>query len=154
MSSPPPRFTLTSPAFAAREAIPARYTCDREDVSPPVAWAGAPPGTASLVLIVRDQDAHDFLHWLAYEIQGAPTGSLPAAIPRSAATPKQGLNDFGRIGYGGPCPPSGTHHYVFSLSAVDRSLGLGGGRKLVQVEMAMSGHVLAMTELVGTYKRH
>ena len=151
MSSPP--FTLSSPAFAAQKAIPRRFTCDGEDVSPPLAWAGAPAGTKSLVLIVTDPDARGFVHWVAYEIPGAGSGSLPEAIPPSATTPKQGRNDFGKVGYGGPCPPSGTHRYVFRISAIDRTLGLDDGRMASEVEAAMKGHVLASAELVGTYQR-
>jgi Raf kinase inhibitor-like YbhB/YbcL family protein len=150
-----PRFLLTSTAFAARSEIPTRYTCDGADVSPPLAWSGAPAGTASLVLIVHDPDA-GFLHWLAYDIPGTPSGSLPEAIPRSAPSPVQGRNDFGKVGYGGPCPPHGAaaHHYVFGLWAVSRTLGLNGGKTAAEVEAAMGGDILATTELVGLYKRH
>ena len=151
MSSPP--FTLSSPAFDAASAIPARFTCDGADVSPALAWAGAPAGTESLVLVVHDPDARDFVHWVAYDIDGAPDGTLPEAIARSAASPKQGRNGFGNDGYGGPCPPSGTHHYVFRLSALDGPLGLAAGRTAAEVESAMRGHVLATAELTGTYKR-
>jgi Raf kinase inhibitor-like YbhB/YbcL family protein len=152
--TPLPIFTLTSTAFAPRTGIPTRYTCDGADVSPPLAWSGAPAGTASLVLIVHDPDA-GFLHWLAYEIPGAPSGSLPEAIPASARTPVQGRNGFGKIGYGGPCPPHGAaaHHYVFGIWAVSRDLGLGAGRTAAEVEAAMGGDILATTELVGLYKR-
>ena len=152
MSTAP--FTLTSPAFAAGTAIPARFTCDGADVSPALAWTGAPSGTQSLVLFVRDPDAHDFTHWVAYDIPGGASGSLPEAIARSVPSPKQGRNDFGKDGYGGPCPPSGTHHYVFKLAALDATLGLGDGKKAADVEAAMDGHVLATTELIGTYQRH
>jgi Raf kinase inhibitor-like YbhB/YbcL family protein len=150
-----PRFTLTSTAFEPRSDIPMRYTCDGADVSPPLAWSGAPAGTASLVLIVHDPDA-GFLHWLAYDIPGAPSGSLPEAIPHSAPSPAQGRNDFGKIGYGGPCPPHGAaaHHYVFGLWAVSRTLGLNGGKTAAEVEAAMGADILATTELVGLYKRH
>jgi Raf kinase inhibitor-like YbhB/YbcL family protein len=147
-------FVLTSSAFTAGAALPARFTCDGEDVSPPLAWTGAPSGTASLVLIVRDPDARNFAHWVAYEIAGATSGSLPEAIARSAPSPKQGRNDFGKDGYGGPCPPSGTHHYLFRLAALDRMLGLGDGKKAAEIEAAMDGHVLATAELTGTYARH
>jgi Raf kinase inhibitor-like YbhB/YbcL family protein len=147
-------FTLTSSAFAAGAAIPARFTCDDADVSPPLAWAGAPSATQSLVLIVRDPNARDFVHWVAYEIPGGTSGSLPEAIAPSAPSPRQGRNDFGKDGYGGPCPPSGTHHYVFRLAALDVTLGLAGGKKAEEIEAAMDGHVLATAELTGTYKRH
>ena len=152
MSTPP--LTLTSSALAAGDMIPARFTCDGADVSPPLAWEGAPAGTGSLVLIVRDPDARNFAHWVAYEIPGATSGSLPEAIARSVPSMKQGRNDFGKDGYGGPCPPSGTHHYVFRLAALDGTLGLGDGRSAADVEAAMDGHVLATAELITTYKRH
>jgi len=152
--TPMPVFTLTSTAFEPRAEIPARYTCDGADVSPPLTWTGAPDGTVALVLMVHDPDARGFTHWLAYEIPGGPSGSLPEAVAPDAATPKQGRNDFGKVGYGGPCPPAGTgtHHYVFGLWAVDRSLGLTPGLKAPAVEAAMDGHILATTELVGLYR--
>jgi Raf kinase inhibitor-like YbhB/YbcL family protein len=152
--TPMPVFTLTSTAFEPRAEIPARYTCDGADLSPPLTWTGAPDGTVALVLMVHDPDARGFTHWLAYEIPGGPSGSLPEAVAPDAATPKQGRNDFGKVGYGGPCPPAGTgtHHYVFGLWAVDRSLGLAPGLKAPAVEAAMDGHILATTELVGLYR--
>jgi Raf kinase inhibitor-like YbhB/YbcL family protein len=153
MSSPTP-FVLASSGFEDGAAIPPRFTCDGADVSPPLEWRGAPAGTRSLVLIVHDPDARGFVHWLAYDIAGSPDGTLPEAIPPSAASPEQGRNDFGDRGYGGPCPPSGTHHYVFTLSALDRNLDLGGSKRLDAVEAAMRGHVLASTTLTGTYRRH
>jgi len=152
--TPLPAFSLTSTAFAPRTNIPRRYTCDGADISPPLAWSGAPEGTAALVLIVHDPDA-GFLHWLAYEIPGAPSGTLPEAIPASASTPVQGRNGFGKIGYGGPCPPHGAtaHHYVFGIWAVSRTLGLGAGKTAAEVEAAMGGDILGTAELVGLYKR-
>ena len=149
-----PVFTLTSTAFEPRTDIPARYTCDGADVSPPLAWSGAPDGTVSLVLMVHDPDARGFTHWLAYDIPGGQRGSLPEAVAPDAPSPRQGRNDFGKAGYGGPCPPAGTgtHHYVFGLWAVDRSLGLAEGLKPPAVEAAMDGHILATTELVGLYR--
>jgi Raf kinase inhibitor-like YbhB/YbcL family protein len=152
VTSPTP-FRLTSPAFGDGADIPKRHTCDGANVSPRLDWLGAPSATRSLVLVVRDPDARGFVHWLAYDVEGAPDGSLPEAIPPTAASPKQGRNDFGDVGYGGPCPPSGTHHYVFTLSALDAPLGLGGGGRLGDVETAMKGHVLAETQLTGTYRR-
>lgn len=152
MSSAP--FTLTSSAFETRGAIPSRFTCDGQDVSPPLAWTGAPAATASLVLIVRDPDARDFVHWVGYDIPGATSGSLPEAIARSAPGLEQGRNDFAKAGYGGPCPPLGTHHYVFRLAALDSTLGLPDGKTASAVEAAMDGHVLANAELIGTYERH
>lgn len=152
MTSPAP-FVLTSPAFVDGADIPPRFSCDGADESPPLEWHGAPADTRSLVLVVRDPDARGFVHWLAYDIPGSPDGALPAAVPPSAASPEQGRNDFGNRGYGGPCPPSGTHHYVFTLSALDRTLELGGSKRLDAVESAMRGHVLASTTLTGMYRR-
>jgi Raf kinase inhibitor-like YbhB/YbcL family protein len=153
MQSPTP-FTLTSTAFQGGAAIPRRSTCDGEDLSPDLAWTGAPGGTQAFVLLVRDPDARDFLHWLVHDMAGAPDGGLPAAVAASAATPQQGLNDFGKRGYGGPCPPSGEHRYRFTVYALDRALGIGGTPRLKEVEAAMKGHVLAEVTLTGTYRRH
>lgn len=152
MTSPTP-FVLTSSAFADGAAIPARFSCDGADASPPLEWHGAPADTRSLALVVRDPDARGFVHWLAYDIAGSSEGALTEALAPSAASPDQGRNDFGKLGYGGPCPPSGTHHYVFTLSALDRQLGLGGSKRLDAVEAAMQGHVLASATLTGTYRR-
>jgi Raf kinase inhibitor-like YbhB/YbcL family protein len=149
----PEPFTLTSPAFGAGEAIPRRFTCDGADDSPELAWSGAPSGTRSLILIVTDPDARDFVHWLAYDLAGAPAGHLSMAVPASADTPRQGRNDFGKRGYGGPCPPSGTHHYRFSLSALDDVLGIPGTPRLHELRAAMAGHVLAEATLTATYRR-
>ncbi len=147
-------FTLTSPAFREGAAIPSRSTCDGADTSPDLDWTGAPQGTQALALIVRDPDARDFVHWLAYDIPGAPDGRLPGGVAASAAVPRQGLNDFGKRGYGGPCPPSGQHRYRFTLYALDRLLGIGGTPRINVVEVAMKGHVLAQVTLTGTYRRH
>jgi Raf kinase inhibitor-like YbhB/YbcL family protein len=152
MTSPTP-FVLTSSAFADGAAIPPRFTCDGADASPPLEWHGAPADARSFVLIVRDPDARGFVHWLAYDLSGSPDGALPEAVPPSAASPDQGRHDFGNVGYGGPCPPSGTHHYVFTLSALDQMLGLGGSKRLDAVEAAMQGHVRASATLTGTYRR-
>jgi Raf kinase inhibitor-like YbhB/YbcL family protein len=148
----PTPFTISSSAFANGGAIPARFTCDGEDVSPDIEWAGAPETTKALVLVVVDPDARDFVHWLVFDIPGSPTGSLQVATS-PAGPPPQGKNDFGKTGYGGPCPPSGRHRYVFSLSALDRTLGLNGSPRRGDLEAAMKGHVLATAVLTGTYKR-
>jgi Raf kinase inhibitor-like YbhB/YbcL family protein len=152
MPTPTP-FTLTSTAFRAGTPIPARYTCDGADVSPDLEWTGAPAGTRALALIVQDPDAHDFLHWLAFDIEGAPDGRLGAAVAPSADVPGQGMNGFGKRGYGGPCPPSGTHRYRFTLYALDGPLGLSGTPRLAAVEAAMKGHVLGQVTLEATYRR-
>jgi Raf kinase inhibitor-like YbhB/YbcL family protein len=148
----PTRFELKSPAFDEGGAIPRRFTCDGEDVSPEIEWSGAPAGTKALALTVIDPDANDFVHWLAFDIPGAEAGSLPAAV-RPGGPPPQGTNGFGKRGYGGPCPPSGKHHYVFTLSALDHELGLTGAPRRADLERAMQGHVLATSTLTGTYQR-
>ena len=150
--SPQP-FTLTSTAFDDGGAIPRRYTCDGADASPDLAWSGAPEGTRALVLIVTDPDARDFVHWLVYDMEGTPSGGLPMAISASPDAPPQGTNAFGKRGYGGPCPPSGTHHYRFVLSALDTVLEITGAPRIHDLRAAMAGHVLAEASLIGTYRR-
>ena len=150
--SPQP-FTVTSSAFHEGGAIPRQFTCDGADVSPEISWSGAPDGTESLVLTVTDPDARGFVHWLAYNLPGTPAGGLPMAISASAKDPAQGTNDFGKRGYGGPCPPSGTHHYRFTLSALDTTLALPGTPRLHDLKAAMAGHVLAEATLTATYRR-
>lgn len=150
--SPEP-FTLTSTAFDEGEAIPRRFTCDGENISPDIAWSGAPDGTQALVLVVADPDAHDFVHWLVYDLTDTPARGLPTGISASLDAPLQGTNDFGRRGYGGPCPPSGTHHYRFTLSALDEVLEITGTPKVHDLRAAMAGHVLAEATLTATYRR-
>jgi Raf kinase inhibitor-like YbhB/YbcL family protein len=150
-------FIITSPAFAEGHPIPAVYTCDGKDMSPPLAWTDPPAGTKSLALIADDPDApgKTWVHWVLYSIP-ATSRQLPEAFPRDrelADGTRQGLTDFGRPGYGGPCPPSGTHHYHFKLYALDTELSLEPGATKPQVEAAMKGHVLAQTQLIGTYRR-
>ena len=150
-------FALTSPAFAPGGAIPAVHTCDGADTSPPLEWSGAPAGTKSFVLVAHDPDAPgaDWLHWVAWNIPAA-TRALPAGVSTKDRLPdgtQQGRNDFGRPGYGGPCPPGGTHHYVFSLRALDTTLTLPAKASRDAIEKAMQGHVLATAELTGTYQR-
>lgn len=146
-------FTLTSSAFREGGAIPKRYTCDGANVSPSLEWEGAPERTAAFVLIVDDPDARGFVHWVLYDLTGAASGGLPEAVSASPDAPPQGTNGFGRLGYGGPCPPSGTHHYRFTLYALDATLALTGAPKADAVRAAMSGHVLAEKTLTGTYSR-
>jgi Raf kinase inhibitor-like YbhB/YbcL family protein len=146
-------FGMISTAFEDGGAIPARFTCDGEDVSPDLSWRGAPDGTASFVLAVIDPDARDFVHWVAYDLTGSASGGLPEGISGSPDAPPQGRNDLGTVGYTGPCPPSGTHHYRFTLYALDRALELAGTPTLPDVQSAMDGHVLAQTTLTGTYSR-
>ncbi len=146
-------FTLTSPAFRAGGSIPRQFTCDGQDVSPPLEWRGAPAGAKALAIIVDDPDARGFIHWVAFDLTASATGGLPEAISSSPDAPAQGVNDFGRIGYGGPCPPSGTHRYRFTMYALDGALNLTGAPKAAQVRRAMEGHVLAQTVLEATYRR-
>ena len=152
MTSPKP-FTLTSGAFEDGASIPRAATCDGADRSPALDWTGAPAATQALVLVVIDPDAHDFVHWVAFDLGGVPDGHLATGLEASATEPAQGRNDFGKRGYGGPCPPSGEHHYQFTLSALDRPLGISGTPSLSDVRAAMKGHVLAETKLTGTYRR-
>ncbi|AXA35023.1 hypothetical protein BRCON_0246 [Candidatus Sumerlaea chitinivorans] len=151
------KFELTSTAFRAGEMIPSKYTCDGPDVSPPLAWTGVPQGTQSLALIVDDPDAPrgTWVHWVLYDIP-AQESSLPEAVPPDPQLKngaRNGKNDFQRLGYGGPCPPSGTHRYFFKLYALDKKLGLPSGATKAEVLKAMEGHILGQAELMGTYKR-
>jgi Raf kinase inhibitor-like YbhB/YbcL family protein len=152
---------LTSSAFAEGGEIPARYTCQGQDVSPPLAWSEPPSGAKSLALIVDDPDAPDpkapkmiWVHWVLYNLP--PTaGQLPEAVERKALPTgtREGLNDWKRTGYGGPCPPIGRHRYVHKLFALDTVLPDLGRPTKAQLEKAMQGHVLAQAELVGTYEK-
>jgi Raf kinase inhibitor-like YbhB/YbcL family protein len=139
---------LTSPAFAEGQPIPSEYTCVGDDVSPPLAWTGVPVGTAELALVVRDPDADGFIHWV---ITGLPpdAGGLARASPPSQAV--EGLNDFGRQGWSGPCPPSGTHNYDFRIYALDQPSGIAAGADGAQAaEQLESATVLASAALSGT----
>ena len=151
--------TLTSPAFGPGAGIPARYTCEGEDVSPALAWSGVPPGTRSLVLIVDDPDAPDprapkttWVHWVLYDLPPASTG-LPEDARTLPAGAREGRNDWKRTGYGGPCPPVGRHRYFHKLYALDVALGDRGTPTKSELERAMQGHVLGRAELVGTYEK-
>ena len=146
-------FQLTSPAFAADGEIPRKYSCDGEDVSPPLEWADAPDGTTGLALIVDDPDARGFVHWAVFDIDGTQSGGLPEGFSSSPDAPSQGTNQFRRLGWGGPCPPSGTHHYRFTLFALNAPLELAGAPKADEIRAAMEGHVVGQAELVARYKR-
>ena len=146
-------FTLTSGAFRNGASIPSRYTCDGANVSPALSWGGVPHGAVTLGLIVEDIDARGFVHWLAYNIARSSPGGLPTAVPRLASPPRQGINAFGRAGYGGPCPPSGRHRYRFTLYALDRVLTFTGKPRAVTFKAAIRGHVIGQAVLVGTYRR-
>jgi Raf kinase inhibitor-like YbhB/YbcL family protein len=146
-------FTLTSTAFTSGAPIPTQYSCQGADLSPELEWSGVPAGAGALVLTVQDPDAGNFTHWLVLDLP--PTEkSLQKGIPSGAATPQQGRNDFGRIGWGGPCPPSGTHHYRFTLYALAAPLGLDGhpGDTTVRASLAKAT-VLGKAVLTGTYHR-
>ncbi len=146
-------FSLTSPAFAEGGAIPREHTCDGRDASPPLSWSGAPANSASLALVVDDPDAGGFVHWVLFNLTASATGSIPAGYSASPDAAPQGRNGFGRTGYGGPCPPSGTHHYVFRLLALNAMLPLAGTPAAADVLAAADGHILAETRLTGTYRR-
>jgi Raf kinase inhibitor-like YbhB/YbcL family protein len=149
-----PPFTLTSTEFAAGDLIPRRFTCDGADVSPELSWSGAPAGTAALVLVVDDPDARGFVHWLVLDLPGAADGRLERGVSTSPSAPAQGTNDFGRHGWGGPCPPSGTHRYVFTLYALAAPLGLDGSPRGDRVQKALkSAHVLDKAGLQARYRR-
>lgn len=152
---------LTSTAFEHNGEIPRRYTCDGDDVSPPLAWSGVPEATQSLVLIVDDPDAPDpaapkltWVHWLVYNIPpdagGLPEAVLSKQLPGEA---REGVNNWNRLGYGGPCPPIGRHRYFHKLYALDVSLGDLQQPDKARLEAAMADHILAAAEWVGTYQR-
>lgn len=151
---------LTSSAFAPGKAIPAEHTCDGDDTSPALAWDDPPAGTKSFALIVDDPDAPDpahpkttWVHWVLYDLppschllpQGIASKDLPAGT-------QEGVNDWKRTGYGGPCPPIGRHRYFHKLYALDATLG-GARLTKARLEAAMQGHILGMAELIGTYQR-
>jgi len=149
---------LKSIAFKNGDRIPAKYSCQGQDISPPLAWSGAPEQTQALALIVDDPDAPGgvFTHWLVFNIP-SQSRQLPEAVPNQSQLSDgtlQGENDFGRTGYGGPCPPPGRpHRYRFTLYALDQPLALKAGASKRQLLDAMQGHILAQDQLVGTYQR-
>jgi Raf kinase inhibitor-like YbhB/YbcL family protein len=153
---------LESPAFADGAAIPKDYTCDGKDVSPPLAWSGAPGAARSLALICEDPDAPSgtWTHWVIFNIPAAAQGlkeGIPAAeqvdVAPGGNAARQGKNDFGKVGYGGPCPPGGTHRYFFRIYALDTQPDLGAGATKARLVDAMKGHLLAEGRLMGTYSR-
>lgn len=152
---------LTSSAFTHQGSIPQQYTCQGRDISPHLSWSGAPEGTKGFVLIMDDPDAPDpaapkrtWVHWVLYAIpadasslgEGVTSAKLPAGT-------REGTNDWNRTGYGGPCPPVGRHRYFHKLYALDVELADLGPARKAEVEKAMEGHVLAKTELIGTYQK-
>jgi Raf kinase inhibitor-like YbhB/YbcL family protein len=155
------RLQITSTAFAAGASMPRQYTCQGEDISPPLSWSGVPSGARSLVLIVDDPDAPDptapkmtWVHWVLYNLApdttGLDQGVAPTALP--AAT-LHGINDWKRTGYGGPCPPIGRHRYFHKLYALDAMLPDLGQPTKDRLLKAMDSHILAQAELVGTYQK-
>jgi len=148
---------ITSPAFENEGMIPAKYTCDGEDLSPPLQCDTVPEGTKSIALISDDPDAPmgTWVHWVLFNLP-ADTRQLPEDIPPDKTLPngaKQGTSDFGRIGYGGPCPPGGTHRYFFKIYALDTELSLQAGARKRDLLKAMEGHILGQGQLMGKYKR-
>ncbi|MFC1658362.1 YbhB/YbcL family Raf kinase inhibitor-like protein [Candidatus Omnitrophota bacterium] len=140
---------LTSPVFAHNQSIPEKYTCQGEDINPPLVIEGVPGEARSLALIMDDPDAPmgTWVHWVVYDI-----GIIPR-IEENSIPGKQGSNNFRRKDYGGPCPPSGTHRYFFKIYALDNQLGLEEGINKASLEKAMQGHILQKAELIGLYKK-
>ena len=151
-------FQLRSSAFRENELIPKKYTCDGSDVSVPLSWGDPPQGTKSFALIADDPDAPagTWVHWVLYDLP-PDTRELPESSSRQEHLEngaKQGKNDFGKIGYGGPCPPAGrSHRYFFKLYALDQTTGLQAKAAKQQVLDAIKGHTLGEAQLIGTYKR-
>ena len=153
--------TIKSSVFDNGGEIPSKYTCEGEDISPPLAWTGVPETARSLVLIIDDPDAPDpkapkmiWVHWVLYnispDVSGLPEGIVPAQLSPDML---EGLNDWKNIGYGGPCPPIGRHRYFHKLYALDTVLEEINTPTKAKVEAAMKGHVIAQTELMGTYQK-
>ncbi len=148
---------ITSSAFEDGGLIPAKYTCDGTNISPPLQWDAVPEGTRSIALICDDPDAPmgTWVHWVLFNLP-SDAKDLAENIPTEETLPngaKQGVNDFGRVGYGGPCPPGGTHRYFFKIYALDSEVGLEAGADKRQLLNAMEGHILGQGQLVGKYKR-
>lgn len=154
---PPAGLVLTSPAFQEGGKVPAEYTCDGANVSPPLNWSGVPRSAKSLAIICTDPDAPsgEWTHWLLWNL-AAPATRVLKKLPtgaRLASGASQGTNDFKSVGWGGPCPPSGSHRYVFTLYALDKKLDLPPGSNKDQLLQAIEGHALAQAKLTGNYSR-
>jgi Raf kinase inhibitor-like YbhB/YbcL family protein len=145
------RMKITSSAFQEGGNIPSKFTCDGGDSSPPLRIAEIPSGAKTLALVVDDPDAPSgvFTHWIVWNISPQTNAIAEGSAPQGV----QGTNDFGKSGYGGPCPPSGTHRYYFKIFALDRELNLPAGAKRNQLDAAMKGHVVAEGELKGRYAK-
>lgn len=152
-----PSMQVTSSSFSDGALIPARFTCDGDNLSPDLAWSGAPTATKAFALILHDPDAPvDFTHWLVYNIPADVRQVAEGASNRGAMPPgsSEGKNDFARMGYGGPCPPPGkAHHYLFRVLALDSNLGLPGGASREQFDSATEGHIVSQGQIVGLYQR-
>ncbi len=149
---------ITSPAFQEGDFIPKKFTCQGSDLSPALSWAGIPPAARSLALIVDDPDAPGgtWVHWVLFNIPAGAHGLAEGVPSRKVLEDgaRQGLNDFRKIGYNGPCPPPGSaHRYFFKLYALDTLLDLDGGTSKAQVDQAMKGHILAEWRIMGRYRR-
>ncbi len=145
-------FRISSTAFENNGGIPSKFTCDGKDLNPPLAIQGTPSGAKSLALIVDDPDAPGgmWVHWVVWNIDPKTTEIGENSVPKGAA---QGINDFRKHDYGGPCPPSGTHRYFFKLYALDTQLNLGANSEKAALEKAMLGHIISQAQIMGTYKR-
>jgi Raf kinase inhibitor-like YbhB/YbcL family protein len=145
-----PGFKITSTAFAEGKEIPKRFTCDGENVSPPLAWTGAPAGTKAFALILDDPDAPSglFTHWIVFNLPASTQSLAEGAKPAD-----QGTSGFGKVGYGGPCPPKGRHRYFFHLYALKDELSGLKNPNRKQIDAALKGHVIAEATLMGTYQR-
>jgi Raf kinase inhibitor-like YbhB/YbcL family protein len=145
---------IHSDAFRDSGAIPAKNTCSGQDASPALTWSGVPPGAKSLAVIVDDPDAHHFTHWLLYDLppdaSGVAEGASGKGLPAGA---HEGVNDFGKPGWRGPCPPSGRHHYVFTVYALDTAMPNLTQARRVDVDKAIKGHVLAQGTITGTFAK-
>ena len=148
---------LTSVAFQQGQPIPRQYTCDGINVSPPLEWSGVPKSARTIAIIADDPDAPSgtWVHWVLYNLPADNIGvveNVPSTETLKAGA-FQGKNDFGKIGYGGPCPPSGTHRYFFKVYALDSDVPLTAGATKADLEKAMSGHIVLQGQLMGTYRR-
>jgi Raf kinase inhibitor-like YbhB/YbcL family protein len=153
------KLSIRSSAFEHQGAIPEKYSCQGDDISPPLEWSGVPESAQSLALIVDDPDAPDpaapkrvWVHWVVYNLPPSEAG-LPENVGKAPAGARDGVNDWGRKGYGGPCPPIGRHRYFHKLYALDTMLSDVGSGTKAELEKAMEGHILARGELIGTYQK-